>query len=192
MTCIDLLGAAGRADLPLLTRLLDSGCDPNTVHPTTGASALYNACFSSSEIRQGVDAVRLLLARGADPNMALTYRSPVDGRVEVGIVPLMVTASVDVIELLLQAGADPAAQTEEGYTVLMRLVGTAPSSGLRMLIAAGADPTVRARDGLSAADLARRKLEWWTRFAPTKQLEHQADLHIILRLLEESANGGAA
>jgi ankyrin repeat protein len=71
MSGVELLQAAGRGDVAWLTRLLDAGCDANTVHPITGASALYNACFCSA-----VDAVRLLLSRGADPNKRLTYRSP--------------------------------------------------------------------------------------------------------------------
>ena len=101
MTSVDLLQAAGTGDLARLTRLLDAGCDPNTVHPFTGASALYNACFGG----QQVDAVRLLLARGADPNKRLTYRSPVDGRIEEGLVALMVASSVAVVERSEPTGA---------------------------------------------------------------------------------------
>ena len=179
MGSIDILQAAGQGDVAGLTRLLDAGGDPNTVHPISGNSALYNACFCSA-----VDAVRLLLSRGADPNQRLTYRSPVDGRVEEGLVAMMVTSSVQVIELLLQAGADPKAQCDDGRTVLMRLVGTAPSDAFRLLIAAGADTTIRAQDGRSAADVVRAKLDWWRRFAPTKNPEHQADLRAILALLE--------
>lgn len=187
MGSIEVLQAAGRGDAAWLARLLDDGCDANTVHPSTGASALYNACFCSA-----VDAVRLLLSRGADPNKRLTYRSPVDGRVEKDLVVLMVASSVQVIELLLEAGADPKAQCDDGRTVLMRLVGTAPSDAFRLLIGAGADTTIRARDGRSAADVARQKLDWWRRFAPTKCPEHQADLREILALLDPGENGGAA
>ena len=187
MSSVDVLQAAGIGDVAWLTRLLDAGCDANTVHPTTGASALYNACFGSA----GVDAVRLLLSRGADPNKRLTYRSPVDGRVEKDLVALMVASSVQVIELLLEAGADPNAQCDDGRTVLMRLVGVAPSDAFHLLIGAGADVTVRARDGRSAADVAKQKLDWWRQFAPTKYPEHQADLRALLALLEPSETGGA-
>ena len=187
MSSVDVLQAAGTGDVAWLTRLLDAGCDANTVHPTTGASALYNACFGGA-----VDAIRLLLSRGADPNKRLTYRSPVDGRVEKDLVVLMVASSVQVIELLLEAGADPRAQCDDGRTVLMRLVGVAPSDAFRLLIGAGADVTVRARDRRSAADVVKWKLDWWRRFAPTKFPEHQADLRAILSLLERSESGGAA
>jgi ankyrin repeat protein len=185
MTSIDLLQAAGSGDVVWLARLLDSGCDPDVVHPTTGASALYNACFGSQ-----LEAVRLLLARGADPNKKLTYRSPVDGRVETGVVALMLASSAPVVELLLQAGADPKARADDGRTVLMRLIGAASSEVIRQLIRAGADATARANDGRSAADVVREKLEWWQRFAPTKMLEHQADLREILALLEATGSAG--
>jgi ankyrin repeat protein len=188
MTSVDLLQAAGTGDVAWLTRLLDAGWDPNAVHPATGASALYNACCGG----QQVDAVRILLARGADPNKRLTYCSPVDGRIAKGIVALMVASSVAVVELLLEAGADPVARSEDGRSVLMHLVGAAPPEAFVMLIAAGADPTVRARDGRSPVDLVNEKLAWWGRFAVGRNPEHEADLRKIRRMLEARASGGAA
>jgi uncharacterized protein len=188
MTSVEMLQAAGTGDIALLTQLLDAGWNPNTVHPDTGASALYNACFGGRQ----VDAVRLLLARGADPNKRLTYCSPVDGRIENGIVALMVASSVPVVQLLLEAGADPNARSEDGRSVLMRLVGAAPSEVFGILIAAGADPKVRARDGRSAADVVKDKLEWWSRFAAGRNPEHEADLRTIRGMLEADPSGGAA
>jgi len=181
MNPVDLLQAAGRGDVAWLSRLLDSGCDPNTVHPATGASALYNACFAGQP-----EVVRLLLARGADPNKRLTYRSPVDGRIEVGVVALMLAGSAPIVEMLLGAGADPKAKMEDGRTVLMRLIGVAPSDVIRRLIDAGADPAARANDGRAAADIVRWKLEWFRKFTPDKVLEHQEDLRATLSLLEPS------
>jgi ankyrin repeat protein len=179
MASVALLQAAGAGDTAVLARLLDSGCDPNAVHPTTGATALYNACLATQ-----VEAVRLLLAHGADPKKKIRYHSPIDGHVENGVVVLMLASSASVVAALLEAGADPRARDDDGHTVLMRLVGAAPSAVFELLIRAGADATARANDGRSAADLVRQKLEWWRRFAPTKNPVHQADLRRTLALLE--------
>jgi serine/threonine-protein phosphatase 6 regulatory ankyrin repeat subunit B len=182
MTSVDFLQAAGAGDVSSLAALLDTGCDPNVVHPTTGATALYNACFASQ-----VEAIQLLLSRGADPNKRITYQSPVDGRIEKGVVALMVASSEAAVALLLQAGADPSVRDDDGRTVLMRLVGAASSKVFDMLIRAGADVTARSSDGRSAADIVTQKLEWWQRFARAKNAEHQADLRQILALLQAGA-----
>jgi ankyrin repeat protein len=125
-----------------------------------------------------------LLDHGADPNKRITYRSPVDGRVERGVVALMVAASPEVVTLLLRAGADATVQDEAGRTVLMRLVGAAPSETFDLLIRAGADRTARAVDGTSAADLVRKRIAWWRRFAHTANTAHQRDLEAVLAMLE--------
>jgi ankyrin repeat protein len=177
---VSLLQAAGLGDCAALVALLDDGADPNDEHPATGATALYNACFGSQ-----VEAVRILLSRGADPNKRIVYRSPVDGRVDAGTVLLMVPSSPTVVRLLLEAGADATARDEDGRTVLMRIVGGAPLAVFEMLLQAGADGKARANDGRSAADIVRKKQVWWRRFAPDKNPEHQAELGRILALLEE-------
>jgi uncharacterized protein len=178
---VELLGAAVRGDVAGLRRMLDAGVDPNVVHPASGASALYNACFAGQ-----LEAVRLLLARGADPNKRLTYRSSVDGRIEAGVVALMLAGTAPIVETLLGAGADPKATMDDGRTVLMRLIGLAPAGVIRRLIDAGADPAARANDGRTAADVARWRLEWFRKFAPDRVLEHQEDLRAILCLLDAS------
>jgi ankyrin repeat protein len=178
MTSEDLLQAAGTGDIVSLARLLDSGCDANAVHAVTGATALFNACSANQ-----ADAVGLLLSRGADSNGRITYASPVDGRIDRGVVPLMVAFSMPVVELLLGAGADPRARDDDGRTVLMHLVGIAPPSVFEVLIGAGAEVSARANDGRTAADMAKAKLDWWRRFAPAKNAKHQADLRQILAIL---------
>ena len=183
MTTTELLQAAGVGDVGGLAELLDAGADPNMPNPVTGATALYNACAASQ-----VEAVRLLLACGADPNKRITYRSPVDGRIEVGVVALMLCSSDRVIDLLLEAGADVKAQQDDGTTVLMRLVGLAPPPIFEKLMQAGADAAARSTAGLTAADIVRKKLAWWRQFAPKKNPEHQAELRLILGMLESRAS----
>jgi ankyrin repeat protein len=178
MSDVAFLGAAVRGDLATLASLLDSGYDPDLTHPRSGATALYNACFANQ-----AEAVRMLLARGADPNKRITFRSSVDGRIEKDVVALMLASSTAVADLLLEAGADPGARDGQGRTVLMRLVGTAPSEVFKSLIRAGADVAARANDGSTAVDFVNKKLDWWRQFAPDRQLEHQEDLREILALL---------
>jgi ankyrin repeat protein len=138
-----------------LERLLESGCDPNVASPQYGNTPLYNACF-----RNRPDIVKLLISKGANPNQRITYRSPVDGRVEEGIVVLMLAQSTEVMTTLLDAGADPSVADQAGNTPLMRCVLIAPPEAIELLLQAGADAAARNRDGLSAADVVRKRLEW--------------------------------
>jgi ankyrin repeat protein len=147
--------AVGDPDLKRLVALLDAGADPNSVNPDVGNTPLYNACFGDH-----LDAVRLLLARGADPNKRIVYRSPVDGRVEEGVVALMFARSAEVALALLGAGADPNAQDAAGRTALMRAaVGGTPEQ-VTVLIVAGANVTARDKKGATAADAVKARLQW--------------------------------
>lgn len=142
-------------DLPALEELLDAGCDPNTAHPNYWNTLLYNACFMDR-----ADIVKLLLARAADPNRRMTYRSPVDGRVEEGPVALMLARSSEVAAALLSAGADPNAPDSAGRTPLMRAVLGASADFVEQLLAAGAEPTVRSNAGHTAVDIVNDRLQW--------------------------------
>lgn len=150
----ELLEAVG-GEIAEVKRLLDAGCDPNVTNPRYGNTPLYNACF-----RNRPDVVKLLVFRGANPNQRLIYRSPVDGRVEDGIVVLMLAQSSEVMATLLAAGADPNVADAAGNTPLMRCVLIAPREAVELLLKAGADATARNRAGVSAADVIRKRLAW--------------------------------
>ncbi len=101
MDSIELFQAAGNNDVAALARMLDAGEDPNCIAEHGGHTPLYNACFADRAA-----AVHLLLQRGADPNKIIDYRSFVDGRVERGLVVIMIAQSPEVARALIDAGAD--------------------------------------------------------------------------------------
>jgi uncharacterized protein len=152
---MDLLEAAAEGRLARVEELLKAGCNPNVTHPKYGSSALSRACFSDR-----VEVVRHLLMHGADPNLRLTYASPVDGRIERNVVALMSARSLEVVTALLESGADPNISDDEGTTPLMRAVLAAPPQAASALLAAGAVAQARNSRGDSAADLVRKRMDW--------------------------------
>lgn len=122
-----LLTAAGRGERETMDSAIAAGADVNAISGY-GNSVLYNACFADHPT-----AIAALLARGADPNLRMTYRSPVDGRVEVGLVALMVCRSAAAVETLLAAGADPNVSDNHGSTPLMRAALAAGPDAVAML-----------------------------------------------------------
>jgi ankyrin repeat protein len=182
---IELLDAAAQGLLAKLDGLLDGGCDPNARHPKYGNTPLSQACFANR-----VEVIRRLLQRGADPNLRITYSSPVDGRVEKGIVALMFARSLEAVSALLEAGADPTIEDEEGTTPLMRAVLAAPPTAVQALLAAGANPEARNRRGDTAADLTKRRLDFLRDNQASrtpKGRKRMADLQETLGLLVPSS-----
>jgi len=155
MESTEMLDAAGRGDLRRLEILLNAGSDPDIAHPQYGNTALSRACFTDR-----VEVVRLLLRYGAEPNVRLTYHSPVDGRTDAGVVALMCARSLEVVSTLLQAGADPNVRDADGTTVLMRAALAAPPAVTEALLSAGADPSVRNENGDTAATLVSKRVAW--------------------------------
>jgi ankyrin repeat protein len=124
--------------------LLDRGADPN-VTDVKGRAALYaaidirNQDYSAMPGRREDDAmpsieiVKALLARGANPNTALTKNLPGrsgmdsgDTTLDEGTTPLMRAAragDAPVMRLLLENKADPKLTTKEGNTALMFAAG---------------------------------------------------------------------
>jgi ankyrin repeat protein len=150
-----LLEAAAQGNIAMVEELLNAGCDPNIAHPQYGNTPLSRACFTDR-----VEVIKRLLKGGADPNLRITYSSPVDGRVEKGVVALMFARSLAAVTALLEAGADPNLQDEEGATPLMRAVLATPPAAVVALLAAGANAQHRKLSGDTAADLVSRRLDW--------------------------------
>lgn len=136
----------------LLERALDAGADPNALGKEFGTTTtpLIAACAADD-----ADAVKLLLARGADPNVPN----------RVGKRPVHEVRSAEVLGLLLDAGVDVHPVDHLGQGAMWRAVTSCksmPWSGdheaifekrwllIRALAEAGADPNPRKWSGETA------------------------------------------
>jgi ankyrin repeat protein len=173
-----LMTASGSGETGAIDAALAAGADVNAVS-SYGNSALYNACFADR-----LPVVTALLEHGADPNLRMTYHSPVDGRVEVGLVALMVCRSAPVVEVLLAAGANPNVSDNHGSTPLMRAALAAGSDAVALLLKSGADPRIKDAAGRTAADRVRERLSWLDDHSSSLQAaKRRAALNSVLALL---------
>ena len=98
--------------------------------------------------------VRLLLARGADPNLALD-----DG----GETPLFLADDPRIIDLLAAHGADVDDAGEGGETALMEKARACDLDAVRALLRNGAEPSLRDGHGRTALDAAANRAVYLTR-----------------------------
>jgi ankyrin len=138
-----LLIALLNGQVGLATELLARGANPNAADDYHRA-ALYAAIdlrnfnhdkypFLYSDGRDGLDLIKALLAKGADPNLR-TDTVPVHGLMQFdgswvnfdGQTPFIraaLSGDIEVMRLLLQHGADPNIATTQGSTALMAASG---------------------------------------------------------------------
>jgi ankyrin repeat protein len=125
----------------------------------------------------GIDIIKLLLARGANPNVQLKLRQPLrqavndrnaDFVIGPGATPLLrasVAADIEAMKLLMAAGALPDLATFDGVTPLQAAVSTTGTRGrfktqeraieaVNLLTSAGALVNTRSNRGVSAVHLA--------------------------------------
>lgn len=133
-----LIGAAERGDVGKVREFLEKGADVNFFSKSRGMTALHMAV-----LRAHIEVARLLVERGADPNLTE---------------PLATACSYgnsDAVALLLDAGADPNLASEARVTPLMVAAKFCTPAVVRRLIDAGGDLTLRSREGKSVVDFAR-------------------------------------
>jgi ankyrin repeat protein len=131
----------GPAEAAALGRL--DGLDP-AARSGDGFTSLHLAAFFG-----GADAVRALLAAGADPDA--------DAANPFTVRPLHSAVSVrdeEATRALLEAGADPNVRQQGGYTPLHAAAHNDDVALVELLLAHGADASLQTDDGQSAADLA--------------------------------------
>ena len=127
-----------------LGRILDDDPDQARALSDDGFTALHLAIFGGQE-----NAMRLLLERGADPNVISTS--------DLAKVPPLGTAafvrSAPLAQVLLDSGADPNGRGEGGFTALHSAAQNEDEELARLLLERGADPSLAADDGRRPADL---------------------------------------
>jgi len=179
--------------LDLIALLLDKGADPN--QPFIGQMHSATMCcdtvangspFFRAAIAADVEALKLLLARGADVEWTPTNVDGYKGaNTNVGLTPLMVAMKggrgvpfsagpgfvrkgpppfrepsnrepADAVRLLLEAGANPNAVSPTKATVLHLAVETRNLDTLKALTGAGASLTAKNADGLTPLQVAEK------------------------------------
>jgi ankyrin repeat protein len=141
-----MLTAAINGHFDVVASLAEAGADPN-IADEAGQTPLYAVIDMHSmpesnrpapkverNEKTGLDVMRILLDRGANPNVQLRamrpYRTKLDrggdGVLGAGTTPLLRAAKggdVDAITLLIERGADPTLATRNGVNPIMMVAG---------------------------------------------------------------------
>ena len=161
---------APRAGRPMRIAALAAGVSVAVLTTLTLVSAAVDAPLADAAMRQDVDAVRGLIAGGADldaahgDGMTALHGAAQHGDVEIAMLLLAAGADAEArtrlgghtplhvasrsgqagaVEVLLAGGADPAAVTTTGATVLHFAAGAGDAGAVAALLDHGADPDAR-------------------------------------------------
>ena len=170
----------------MITALIDAGADPRAINRGNQTPLIVAVRYAASRADTNLAAVRVLLERGADPDVrdssdertALYYavmttrnraivalilaRKP-DLSIRFNGTPILNlaanTSDVETVKLLLDAGADVNATDKDGFTPLMGSAVRMNPDLVKLLLSRGADFRLKSSTGLTALSLARRFAE---------------------------------
>jgi ankyrin repeat protein len=145
ITPLDVFEAAAFGRTARLEAILDEEPALVDAYAADGFFPLGLAAFYGHE-----EAVRLLLARGASPNLAARNAMKV-----AAIHAASAAGSLPIALLLIEAGADVNAVQQAGYTPLHAAAMTGQIDLAKVLLDRGADPNAKADDGRTALAMAR-------------------------------------
>ena len=133
-------------DIQSVKALLDQRVDVNYQTQRMKQSALESA---SGIGREAI--ARLLLAKGADPNLRNRKGSTALHEAAYSGYP-------NIVQMLIDAGADlNVAESEYGYTPIATAAFKGHPDVVKLLLDAGADPTIPNAQGLDAMQIARSR-----------------------------------
>jgi ankyrin repeat protein len=141
-----LADAALWGDTARVQELIEAGEDFDT-RDNFGATPLLYALF-----RDHMEAARLLIDAGADPNVTERSALPFGGFTAL----LLVAGQGDLrmVDRLIEAGADVNGKTEEGFTALSAAAARGRPAIVRRLLSRGADLDATSNDGETALMMA--------------------------------------
>ena len=142
---LDVFEAAAFGRTARLEAILDEEPTLVDAYATDGFFPLGLAAFFGHE-----EAVRLLLARGANPNLAARNAMNV-----AAIHAASAAGSFGIALALIEAGADVNAVQQAGYRPLHAAAMTGQVDLAKLLLDRGADPNAKADDGRTALAMAR-------------------------------------
>ena len=179
-----LILAAWDGNAPEVTRLLESGADPNAGNKE-GMTALMASTWGGSG-RGSTEVARTLIAHGADVNASkrggLTALMEVAENGNTEFVSLLLSAGANsnaaradgrtpligaalngrdgIVKALLQAGANPNSKDGSGATALMVAAARGHVGIVEVLLQAGAQPNAADARGDTALRLAKEHRKW--------------------------------
>jgi ankyrin repeat protein len=148
-------------DTETIRQLVAAGVEVNSADLLTGSTPLMNGAQNGN-----LEAVKLLLSKGANPNAVSAPPGPT-GAVKNGIIqlgqftPLFLASTfgpLDIVKTLLAAGANVNVKDARGLTPLMASIATdhGDVNIVKTLLAAGADVNAKSLAGETALDWAKK------------------------------------
>lgn len=161
--------------LDLAARLIDRGADLNArigkrlwyrvfANDETWIDVEGATPFLRAALAGDLAAMKLFVARGADPNLAtLTGDTPLMAAAGLGWAAYWTSnapyARLDAVKFCMEHGADVKAADAKGYTALAGAAFRGDDDTVRYLIAKGADIKAKSKDGDTIADMANGLFE---------------------------------